>query len=288
MVAAVVVAYKNKQDLVSCYEQLRKSPQVQDIFIVDNSHGEVGSCFEYAGLRNLDEHTHHVVAPSNLGYAAGNNLGIARARERGADCILVCNPDVLVHHATVRSLLEEMDERGLDLISPRLLEEDVTGTYEILSSPGWDRWFGRGVINVPSIRKGRRYVPTFYGACFLMTARLADALGGLSEDFFLYGEEIDYTLRIRRSPYAWGISERSTVPHGRGSSISPLSTKSVTSFFHSARSAVIVGRKYWPAVVIPWIIARSALAFVLAVRGKRSQSKAVIGGLFAGCQAPLT
>lgn len=287
-VAAIIVAYKNRMDLVNCYSSIRYARGISSVFIVDNSYNEVGSCLEYAGLRDVDDRTHHVVAGRNLGYAAGNNLGIAVAKREGAEYFLVCNPDILIDDATITTLLQEMHDRGLDLISPRLREFDRDGAERIISNPGWDNYLGRGVVEIPSTRLRGRYVPTFYGACFLASARLLDLVGDLSDDFFLYGEEIDYTLRMRKSPLSWAVSAESVVSHGRGSSISPGSQgKSMISLFHSARSAVIVGRKYWPLALPTWILARSTLAASLILRGKLSEFRAIVAGVFHGLRVPL-
>lgn len=287
-VAAVVVVYKNKDDLAACHSRLLSSPDIGKIVLVDNSFTTVGSCIEYAGISNLDDRTHHLPTRSNLGYAAGNNFGLDAAVGEGADYVLICNPDVLIEDNTVRSLLEEMREHGLDLISPQLLEKSADGVKKTLSNPGWDKFLGRGVVQIPRTRWGARYVPTFYGACFLVSSQVLEAVGGLSEDFFLFGEEIDYTLRLERCSFSWAISRRTVVSHGRGTSISPGSEgKSLISFFHSSRSAVIVGRKYWPRALAGSVVARSLLAGYLALRGKTSESNAIIGGLRQGIRVGL-
>jgi GT2 family glycosyltransferase len=288
-IAAVVVAYKNTDDIATCYARLQEIPEIQSIVLVDNSYGEVGSCLAYAGIEAIDDRTVHVVPPANLGYAGGNNFGIDVARRDGADYILVCNPDVLLETETVACLLDEMHNRSLDLISPQLLEVDNAGLNKTISNPGWDRYLGRGVVEIPRSRPASRYISTFYGACFMVSSRLLDQIGGLSEDLFLYGEEIDYTVRINGSNFSWAISARYVVAHARGSSISPgRDGKSITSFFHSARSAVIVGRKYWPSSVFGWIAARMMLAGYLTVRGRSAESRAIVGGLVRGLRSPLS
>lgn len=284
----MVVAYKNKEDIAACYARLCNVPELQLIIIVDNSYGEVGSCLDYAGIFTTDDRTFHVVPPSNLGYAGGNNFGIEVAKHEGANHILVCNPDVLIDKGTVSSLLDEMKSRSVDLISPRLLEKDSAGIDIIMDNPGWDSYFGRGVVQIPNGRSSSRYVSTFYGACFLATTRLLESIGGLCDDFFLYGEEIDYTLRINRSKLQWAISTMNIVSHGRGSSISPgRGGKSTVAYFHAARSSVIVGRKYWPRAMCGWIAARLFLAGYSVARGRVSESRAIVGGLLRGVRAPL-
>ena len=288
-VTAIVVAYKNRSDLAICYKSLSRVPEIREIIIVDNSFSEVGSCLEYAGLGSLNMGIVHAVPGHNLGYAGGNNLGIGLARERGAEHVLVCNPDVVVGLNTVPELLAEMDRRSLDLISPRLSEGDLSEESTVLSNPGWDTYLGRGVTQVPKSPFSSRYVPTFYGACFLASMCILDGLGGLSQDFFLYGEEIDYTLRIERSKFRWGVSEDVVVSHDRGSSISPgRSGKSLVAYFHAARSAVIVGRKYWPRAVIGWLAARVFVACLMLIRGRPAESRAVIRGLTEGLRSTLS
>lgn len=287
-VAAVVVAYKNKDDLAACHASLLSCPDIAKIILVDNSFSLVGSCIEYAGIPSLDGRTHHLPAQDNLGYAAGNNFGLNAAIREGADYVLICNPDVLIDDETVNCLLEEMREKGLDLISPQLLESEEGGKNRILSNPGWDKLVGRGVVDIPHGHWRGRYVPTFYGACFLASTQVLEAVGGLSEDFFLFGEEIDYTMRLEKLNFSWAISELTVVAHGRGTSISPgHGGKSLVSFFHSARSAVIVGRKYWRGSLAYWIAARSLLAGYLTLRGKKSEGRAVLDGLHQGLKVEL-
>lgn len=281
------MAYKNRDDLAQCYAQLCAIPEIDCIVIVDNSYAEVGSCFDFADIQQIDARVIHAIPEGNAGYAAGNNFGIDVARKHGAEHVLICNPDVLISAETVSGLLSEMNSRALHLISPRLLEAVAGGGEQVVSNPGWDSILGKGVINIPVTPQASRYIPTFYGACFLASNKLFEQIGGLSEDFFLYGEEIDFTLRMDRSNLRWAISEEIVVSHDRGSSISPERSKSLVAFLHASRSTVIVGRKYWPRALIIWSAARVFYAGTLLLRGRPAESRAIISGLIQGFRLPI-
>ncbi|WP_426996757.1 glycosyltransferase family 2 protein [Pseudarthrobacter sp. N5] len=288
-VIAVVVAYKSWTDLAECCARLRKIPAIEQLVVVDNSYSEVGSCLEHSNIHPVDRWITHAIPPSNLGYAGGNNFGFEVARTLGANEVLVCNPDVQIYSDVIEGLIAEMQTEALDLISPYMREVDLTGEVRNLKNPGWDQLLGKGVVEIPATLVKSRYIPTFYGACFIVTMRLIDDLGGLSEDFFLYGEEIDFKLRMERSAYRWAVSSDFGVTHDRGSSISPgEGGKSLVAFFQSARSAVIVGRKYWPQTVAFWTFARSVLAVALVFRGRPSEARAVVRGAIQGWKARVT
>lgn len=291
MLSAVVVAYRNGCELLTCCEALALAPEIEHIVVVDNSHHEghppLAGCSPILASKLVQ-----VLPNSNLGYAAGNNLGVLRASQLGATLILVCNPDVIVRANAVAGLIGEIATFKLDLISPFLVEWDDDGLLHELRSPGWDRARGRGMIGTARDNTSA-IVPTFFGACFVAKVELFDRVGPLSEDLFLYAEEIDYCMRMaERGDCRWQVSHRFSVDHARGTSISPggssLLTKSIVAYHHSARSAVIVGRKYWPHRVVGWTVLRASLAAWLLVRGEVASAAAVAKGTRQGWTVHLT
>ncbi|WP_172465642.1 glycosyltransferase family 2 protein [Arthrobacter sp. Hiyo1] len=286
---AIVVAYKNGSELAECCQGLADLDDVDRVIIVDNSHGVAGSCLDASGLV-LGPKMIHAIPPSNLGFAGGNNFGIELARELNAARVLICNPDVIVGPDTLSGLLREMDSRSLDLISPYMREVDRDNYPVDFMWPGWDFWLGRGVLDISLASRIRRYLPTFYGACFVIRVDLLDDIGGLCEDFFLYAEELDFCRRIDDSGGRWSVSKEYGVFHARGSSISPTGgpRKSLTSLHHSSRSAVIVGRKYWPLAALWWTVVRFGWAVKFLLKGNHLGFRAVILGVLSGWRAPLT
>lgn len=284
---AVVVAFKSGSELAICCEGILRSSLVDRVIVVDNSFEIYGSALDAVGLKP-SERLIHAIPTHNLGYSGGNNFGIAMAKGLGTDLVLVCNPDVEIDDADIAELKAELADKSLQLISPRLTERDRGGSRVILSSPGWDKWLGRGVV-CGAEAGDRRLTPTFFGACFMARMDLLDQIGALSEDFFLYCEEIDYCLRMRAAGLRWGISRKVCVPHGRGLSISPggSTKKSPVGHHHAARSAIILGRKYWPESVLLWTANRCLLAVLMLIRLNVAGGLAVLKGVIQGWRKRL-
>lgn len=287
---AIIVAYKNGYELEYACNSLHRLALIDEIFVVDNSFHEIGSCFDAIGY-SASGKVKHIIPPANLGYAGGNNLGLSIALASQSDRFLICNPDVVVEAGVLSGMDEEMTAKNLDLISPFMLEPSKSGESERKEMPGWDSFLGRGVIDVPTARYRKRFVKTFYGACFIVTRRLLESAGLLCEDFFLYGEEIDYCKRLEGTSFNWEVSSVHGVAHSRASSISPdelTSGKSEVSYSNAARSMVIVGRKYWPIRVFGWSALRVGLFFLLLTGRRFGQARAVLSGLRQGWAAKLT
>lgn len=291
MLAAVLVAYNSGEELIQCCEALADSSDVGIIIVVDNSDDDNRQDLGGRASKKLVEKLRTIVPGRNLGYSGGNNRGMAVALEAGATHILVCNPDIWIGAETVQGLLRELIDNGLDLISPRLKERDHRGEETTLTRPGWDCLVGRGVYERGSSVLSRVVRPTFFGACVLLKGSLLKALGGFSEDMFLYGEEIDFCRRMAKSPYCWAISAEHVAFHERGRSISPSgmssADRSLASFHHSARSAMIVGRKYWPWMVPLWMSLRVVLALRNLALGRPSVAGTIVRGVYSGLTVRL-
>jgi GT2 family glycosyltransferase len=275
---AVVVNYLNRTELRECVQSLIDEPLITSITLIDNSH-----LVEEMQLSLSDFSLVKILRPgSNLGYAGGNNLGIRAAISQKDDLVLVINPDATLLSKTINDLLRELEEHGLDLVSPSLLEPDK---LEAISDPAWDMCLGRGILeaNPKSKITPSRYKPIFFGACFLAKVELFLDIGLLNEELFLYGEELDLVFRMEEHGKKWGISAKSAVTHLRGVSTGSGSKKQKSDIteFHSARSMMINGLNYEPNKVLIWAILRFTYAIIspkLSLQGRF----AVIKGLLSG------
>jgi len=118
-----------------------------------------------------------------------------------------------------------------------------------------------------------------------------DELGGLSEDFFLFGEEADLTVRALRADIQVATTDLVEVNHDIGSTTgatADVRAKSGTTLRHAARSAVVFSRKhnvYRTPVVVG---CRTALAALVLLRQGPGPAREVCRGIVSGLRAALT
>jgi GT2 family glycosyltransferase len=158
----------------------------------------------------------------NLGYAAGNNVGVRSAFEQGADLIWILNPDTLVEP----SALAEMIEVHGSLARPGLIGSLILFDHS-------DRiYFYKGVIEadgkvrhphtddpmsaVPELSSSSSGETDFVnGASMLFSRHVVEEVGLMTEDYFLYYEDPDWSMRVRAKGFENRVAYRSVVRHMR-------------------------------------------------------------------------
>jgi len=145
-----------------------------------------------------------LVNPSNLGYAAANNVAAAEAR---GDALALVNSDVLPiapGWATALSRRLAADPR-LGAVGPKLLFEDQSlqhaGMYFAQDPSG--RWlnhhFHKGLPRYYAPAQVERPVPALTGACLVVRRDAFAAVGGFTEDYVIGDyEDSDLCLKLRR------------------------------------------------------------------------------------------
>lgn len=200
-VVIVLVNYNNAADTIECVESLAQITysNVRTV-VVDNGSSD-------ASLEKLTEAKQKysfelIDAGTNGGFSAGNNIGIVYALEADADYILLLNNDTLVEPDFLTELIKVHGQNSqCDLTIGKI--------YYAYDRP--KLWYAGGTINS---RTGRtvherygeidtdlsdrepREVSFATGCCICMKAEVARTVGLLDEDYFLYEEDCDYSLRV--------------------------------------------------------------------------------------------
>jgi GT2 family glycosyltransferase len=240
-IAVVIVTYHSGGVLPHCLEALIAQTRRPDaIVIVDNSFPDSGY---------LDTATRAAIAAGlsitllrnteNLGFCAGNNAGYAAAGLRRY--VLFLNPDAFLAADFLERAEQWMDQpenREVAILTGTLLKFDLerhapSGTID--STGIFQSWYGKwydrnqgapcthsAARSAESVGAAAESVPAVCGALmFCRRAALETVVSPgtravFDEDFFMYKEDIDLSLRLRRK--GWRLSHRAdlTCFHGRG------------------------------------------------------------------------
>lgn len=204
MLSIVIVTWNVRELLFACLTSLRQNVQTSrwsnvETLVVDNASTDgsadmVAAEFPEARLiRNA----------ANVGFAAGNNIGIAASTGR---YVLLLNSDTLVPPGTLDALVAFMDAHPqAGACSPRLLRRDGTPQpYAFGKDPTLGYLLRRG-LNRLSIRRPLHdwsvaepiRVDWVSGACLLARRTTIEQVGGLDEAMFMYFEDNDWCRRMR-------------------------------------------------------------------------------------------
>ena len=144
-----------------------------------------------------------IVSEKNLGFAGGNNLGIEVAR---GDFLLFINNDTVVEHSLIENLLVRFNDKKVGVASPKICYYDSPRTIQYAGFTDIHPLTGRNV----AIGKGELdeqqhdvalAVPFAHGAAMMVRREVIDKVGKMPESFFLYYEELDWCVQIRKAGF---------------------------------------------------------------------------------------
>lgn len=164
----------------------------------------------------------------NLGFAGGCNVGIRWAQAAGADFVWLLNNDTEVMPGTLDALLAHMQQDPrIGLCGSKLVYHDARDTIQARGGAVFDprqaigQHLGVGEpLNAPedpaAIESTMNYV---VGASMLVSRTFLQRVGPMTEDYFLFYEELDWAMRGQREGFRLGYAPGSVVLHKEGATI---------------------------------------------------------------------
>ena len=183
---------------------------------------------------------------ANLGYAGGNNAGIRRAVERGADWVLLLNNDAVAGPGLAGALDRAAALRSdAGILACKVLFEDgETVQYAGASFNALLGYSGRPVGHGgPDRFHELRDVDRADGAAMAVSVA---ALGGelLAEDLFAYVEDVELSLRLRARGHSVVFVPDAVVRH-RGSAATG-GIASTQNLYYDTRNTILVVERHRP------------------------------------------
>ncbi|HVJ81057.1 MAG TPA: glycosyltransferase family 2 protein [Planctomycetia bacterium] len=200
-VAAVIVNYRTPGLTLDCVRSLRQAAPTTRILVVENASGD-DSAQRLAAELSDDE---LIVARSNGGYTAGNNLGIEQALAECADYVLILNPDaVVVEPAFLDRLIAFLEANpNVGAVGPRVfLRHPGNVQNTVIKFP----WLWRRAVDWvkyrlhgPARRCGDEPVEAevLNGVCVLFRAACLKETGLFDERTFAYLEDVEWAYRAQ-------------------------------------------------------------------------------------------
>ncbi len=202
-------------------------PRSVEVLVVDNASAD-GSAemvrTEFPGVLL-------VASDVNLGFAAGNNLGLRRVRGR---YVLLLNPDTVVRPGALAAMLGYLDAHPrVGLVGPLLRYGDGTVQSSrrrfpsfgqaLMESTILEEWFPRNrwareyrLEDVPIA--GPLQVDWVNGSCMMVRSEAIAQVGLLDERIFMYSEELDWCRRLAAAGWAVVFLPEAEVVHYEGRS----------------------------------------------------------------------
>jgi GT2 family glycosyltransferase len=326
-VAIVLLNWNGWRDTIGCLESLRRItyPNYQ-VIVVDNgstdesvkwveqwftSFGEKSQCVSLDVIASAKQYVSFEVASaavvptshktagihlvllqsgSNLGYAGGNNIGLAWAIADSCHYAILLNNDVIVELQAVDRMVEVVTETNASIVGA-LVRDSANGktlfarsSYPAMlfySEPQGHlpdgKWWFSGQVNGSAMLLSREFLMERW-----------QSLGYFLDDsLFLYCEEVELALWCRRAGKMSVVAREAVVYHklsaSSGGKGMPLQ------FYYLTRNRVLLARRYlrgplrfcFFALYPPWRVIR---AWVYLIYGQHKAASAICQGVLDGCR----
>jgi GT2 family glycosyltransferase len=187
-----VVTYNSAHCLEGLFDSFSKQHGISwELFVVDNaSTDETAQSIVERMTKNL------TVNQYNVGYGRAHNQNRSNFRGR---YVLFLNPDVTFPAGLFAAIVSFLDGNpNVGIVGPSILE----GKDRALFPPRLFYPGERTIALEPGLR--RDHYAWLSGSCLAIRRDVFNELGGFDPDFFLYQEETDLCLRVRRAGYRIG------------------------------------------------------------------------------------
>ncbi len=237
-IIAVVVTYNRANLLRECIEALYRycSNILYKIIIVNNNSTE-SDTIEY--LNTLTDDIIKVISlKTNIGGAGGFNIGIRSAVEMGGDYVWVMDDDTIPQKNTLDKLINVLNsEENIGFLSSKVVWID--GTEHIMNKPNY--------VSTIDEKKSVREIKSSSFVSMLIKGSVVKEIGLPYKEFFIWGDDSEYSSRIYEKGYKGLFVSESIVLHKTAENYGPdISTAPVSTawkFYYNTRNGLFIKRK---------------------------------------------
>jgi GT2 family glycosyltransferase len=205
MISVIIVSYNKPELLRQTILSLRSHHhQNMEIIVIDNSDQKdveimINQEFRDIIFRRME---------SNIGFGQANNIGVQLSK---GNIIAFLNNDLVFKEDVLSSLVIQLErDNSVGIIGPKLLNEDMSLQYSCCNFPSvsdvikaeiWGEHLVHSWYLTDWEHKQTRFVDYVSGALMVMRRDLFESVGSFDDIYFMYSEEVDLCLRIKKAGY---------------------------------------------------------------------------------------
>lgn len=255
-VSVAIVHYQTPQLLLRCLEALKLAAErvATEVFVVDNA----SVVFDPIACERAFPGVHVIRNDSNLGFATASNQALRLAQGR---YLLLLNPDAFVDPDTLATMVDfldgrpavgcatcrvELEDGSLDLACRRLFPTPERSLYRILLlSKVFPRSRRFGQYNLTYLDdRQETEIDQPCGAFMMVRSEIREQVGLLDERYFMYGEDTDWSFRIKEHGWRIVYTPITKVLHVKRASSSRDRSRTIGYFYDAMR--IFYRQHYWP------------------------------------------
>ena len=189
-ITVIITSFHSGEKIFNCIESINKAVK---IIVVENSNDQELKKKIQSKYKNVD----CILSKENLGYGAGNNLGLSKVLTNYA---LIVNPDVTLENDTINNFFLTINSvKNFGIIAP-ISKDEIYTNFSIDND------------------KNLKEVESVKGFAMFLSMNNLKEIKFFDENFFLYFEEIDLCKRIRKNDIKIYIDPSIKVNHLGGTS----------------------------------------------------------------------
>jgi GT2 family glycosyltransferase len=290
-VSIIIVNWNSRDHLGKCLASIYSAPRRLrfEVLVIDS--GSFDGADEM--LREHYPQVRFIQSQTNLGFARANNRAAAAATGK---VLLFLNPDTEILGTAIETLhaaLTTLADAGV--VGGTLLNSDGTvqtsciqpmptlanqllGSEALMARWPKSRLWGRAALYATGDEA--REVEGISGACLMIQRATFENVGGFSEDYFMYAEDVDLSHKVRRQGRRnYYVRDAIVVHHGGCSSGQAVSAfaavmmrEAIHRFFMKTR-----GRAYSVAYRVGMLASAAGRLGAIAVSGLAGRRDALAG-----------
>src|SRR3990167_106213 len=271
----ITINHNRSENTIKLLESLKNQTEKDfEVIVIDNNSDNVGKLMDY---ETPETNIIYIKNDRNLGYSGGNNAGIKKALENGADWVLLLNNDTWVESSFIERLRAVLDssagsgQRGKEGIIGLALDEGSRTSFA-----GLIQWLKPTLIHITTFKvvSPRAYA---IGGAMLIHKNVFDKTGFLDENYFLYFEDADFCQRARKARIPVSFLSEIKISHSVSASTKKLGSPMLLRYHY--RNALYFNFKNGPwyikLLVWPWswiIVFKQIVKIVIKTNVEQSQS----------------